>query len=178
MEGKISIYGGKEILLKVIIHAIPIFAMEVFKIPKQLCKAINDAMARFWWGDTDEKRRMHWFAWWKMCIPKKLGGMCFCDLHTFNMAILAKQSWRLLSNLESLCARVLKAKYFHNTSLLNAGPKQGSSYTWQSIVAGYRHLKRDIFGELVRGRMLIYGRIIGFFRVRREGCVRGGDTLC
>jgi hypothetical protein len=47
MEGKISIYGGKEILLKVIIHAIPIFAMEVFKIPKQLCKAINDAMARF-----------------------------------------------------------------------------------------------------------------------------------
>jgi hypothetical protein len=36
--------------------------MGVFKILKQLCKSIDDAMARFWWGDTDEKRRMHWFA--------------------------------------------------------------------------------------------------------------------
>jgi hypothetical protein len=54
--------GGKEILLKAIIQAIPVFAMGVFKIPKQLCKDINDAMARLWWGDTNEKRRMHWFS--------------------------------------------------------------------------------------------------------------------
>jgi hypothetical protein len=65
--------------------------MGVFKIPKLLCKEINDAMDRFWWGDSDEQRRMHWFAWWRMCIPKKkLGGMGLCDLHTFNMAMIAK----------------------------------------------------------------------------------------
>jgi hypothetical protein len=170
--------GGKEILLKAIIQAIPVFAMGVFKIPKQLCKMINDAMARFWWGDTEERNRMHWFAWWKMCIPKNLGGMGFRDLHTFNMAMLAKQSWRLLSNPESLCARVLKAKYYPHSNLLNAGPKQGSSYTWQSILAGLRTFKKVIFGELVRGRMLIYGRITGFLRVLTEGCARGGEILC
>jgi hypothetical protein len=60
--------GGKEILLKAIIQAIWIFAMGVFKIPK-----LNDAMDRFWWGDSDEQRRMHWFAWWNICISKKLG---------------------------------------------------------------------------------------------------------
>jgi hypothetical protein len=73
---------------------------------------------------------------------KKLGGMGFRDLHTFNMAMLAKQSWRLLSKTESLCARNLKAKYYPNTSLLNAGPKQGSSYTWQSILAGLKTFNR------------------------------------
>jgi hypothetical protein len=77
-----------------------------------------------------------------MCTPKKLGGMGFHDLRTFNMAMLAKKSWRLLSNPESLCARVLKAKYFSNTSLLNAGSKQGSSYTWQSILAGLHTFKK------------------------------------
>jgi hypothetical protein len=36
--------------------------MGVFKIPKQLFKEINDAMVEFWWGDTEEKKRMHWLA--------------------------------------------------------------------------------------------------------------------
>jgi hypothetical protein len=130
MEREVFIYGGgKEILIKAIIQAIPVFAMAVFKIPKQLCKEMNDAMASFWWGDTDDQRRMHWFAWWRMCIPKRKGGMGFRDLHTFNMAMLAKQSWRLISKPDSICAKVLKAKYYPNCSLLHAGPKKGSSYT-------------------------------------------------
>jgi hypothetical protein len=39
--------GGKEIYLKEIIQAIPVFAMAVFNIPKKLCKDINDAMVSF-----------------------------------------------------------------------------------------------------------------------------------
>jgi hypothetical protein len=42
--------GGKEILLKAIIQSIPVFAMGVFKLPKSLCKEMNDAMSAFWWG--------------------------------------------------------------------------------------------------------------------------------
>jgi hypothetical protein len=67
-------------------------------------------MAEFWWGDTDEKRKMQWFAWWMMCIQKMIGAMGFHDLRSFNLAMLAKQSWMLIANPESLCARVLKAK--------------------------------------------------------------------
>ena len=62
-------------------------------------------------------------AWWRICIPKKDGGMGFRDLHSFNLAMLAQQSWRLISTPDSLCARVLKAKYYPNCNLLKAGPK-------------------------------------------------------
>jgi hypothetical protein len=55
--------GGNEILLKALIQSIPVFAMVVFKIPKRLCKEINDAMSGFWWGDTEDQKRMHWFSW-------------------------------------------------------------------------------------------------------------------
>ena len=82
--------GGKEILLKAIIQALPVYAMAVFKIPKLRCKQMTDAMAAFWWGDTDIQKRMHRKAWWKMCVPKKMGGMGFRDLHAFNLAMLAK----------------------------------------------------------------------------------------
>jgi hypothetical protein len=78
---------------------------------------------------------MHWFAWWKMCVLKKKGGMGFRDLQRFNLAMLAKQCWRLLCEPESLCAQVLRAKYFRSEDLLNAELK-GSSYTWQSIWTG------------------------------------------
>jgi hypothetical protein len=97
---------------------------------------MTDAMASFWWGDTEEKKRMHWMAWWKLCVPKKKGGMGFRDLHAFNLAMLAKQSRRLVTKPNSLCAQVLKAKYYPNCDILKAGPKKGASFTWQSIIAG------------------------------------------
>jgi hypothetical protein len=102
----------------------------VFKIPKNICKGISDAISQFWWGDEEEQRHMHWKAWWKMCIPNKRGGMGFRDLHSFNMAMLAKQVWRLLSEPESFCARFVRAKYYPDGKLLEEKMKSGSSYTW------------------------------------------------
>ena len=68
--------------------------------------------------------------------------MGFRDLHSFNLAMLAKQCWRLLQNPDSLCARVLSAKYYPNGDILKAGPEKGSSFAWQSIVAGIQTFKR------------------------------------
>lgn len=134
--------GGKEMLLKAIAQAIPSYAMSVFKIPKQICKGITDGMSQYWWGDDADQRRMHWLAWWKMCIPEKFGGMGFRDIHCFNLALLAKQAWRLIENPDSLYATVLRARYFPSGDLLNAELKKGSSFTWQSIWAGISTLKR------------------------------------
>jgi hypothetical protein len=143
--------GGKEILIKAVVQAIPSYAMSVFNLPKGICKAITDEIASFWWGDDDSKNRMHWFAWWKMCIPKKVGGMGFRDLHNFNIAMLAKQCWRLIQNPESLVARVLSAKCYPDGNILNAGPKSGSSYTWQSIVAELQTFRRGYIWRIGTG---------------------------
>ena len=64
-----------------------------------------------------------------MCIPKKEGGMGFRDIHGFNLALLAKQAWRLIDNSDSLCALLLKAKYFPDEDLMNATLKNKASYT-------------------------------------------------
>ena len=52
---------------------------------------------------------------------------------------------------ESLCARVLGAKYFPDGDILSAGPKKGSSFTWQSIVAGIQTFKRGCIWRVGSG---------------------------
>jgi hypothetical protein len=141
---KLLSMGGKEILLKAIAQSISVYAMSVFNLPKQICKEINNAIARFWWEGTENNRKIHWMAWWKMSVPKQDGGMEFRDLHSFNQAMLAKQCWRLLSDPDSLCAQVLRAKYYPDGDLLNAVLKKGSSFTWQSIMSGLRTFKHGV----------------------------------
>lgn len=54
--------GGKEILLKAVAQAIPVYAMSVFLIPKGACKAMIDAISKFGWGDDENRNKMHWYA--------------------------------------------------------------------------------------------------------------------
>ncbi|GJN35059.1 hypothetical protein PR202_gb23789 [Eleusine coracana subsp. coracana] len=126
---KLLSMGGKEVLIKSIAQSMPVYAMMVFNIPKKICKGITNAISQFWWGDEEDQRKMHWQAWWKLCIPKNKGGMGFRDLHSFNLAMLAKQVWRLLCEPDSLCASVLRARYYPDGRLLEAKLKGGSSFT-------------------------------------------------
>jgi hypothetical protein len=76
--------------------------------------------------------------------PKEEVGLGFRDIHTFNMAMLAKQGWRLIHHPNSLCAQVLRAKYFPQGDVMRAEPKANMSYTWHSVLKGIEVLKAGI----------------------------------
>lgn len=70
--------------------------------------------------------------------------MGFKDFSLFNQAMLGKQGWRLISRPGSLCARVLKGKYFPSSDFLSATKKRRSSTTWKSILHGRSVLERGL----------------------------------
>ena len=98
--------SGREILLKTIIQAIPTFSMSCFKLTKKIYKTLTSMMAKYWWGSSLDKGSMHWLSWEKLSAPKVQGGTGFRNFEAFNLAMLGKHGWRLLTNPESLCARI------------------------------------------------------------------------
>lgn len=103
--------AGKEIMIKAVAQAIPTFAMGCFDITKDMCDQISSMIGRYWWSNQDKENKMHWIRWEKLTEPKSAGGLGFRDIHTFNLAMLSKQGWRLIDSPDSLCSRVLRAKY-------------------------------------------------------------------
>ncbi|XP_031131836.1 uncharacterized protein LOC116033219 [Ipomoea triloba] len=109
--------------------------MGVFLLPVGLCKEIEKVMNSFWWkGGKRENKGIHWKSWDKLCHPKKWGGMGFRSLRDFNLAMLSKQSWRLINNQTSLAAQIFRARYYPNSSFLEAKLGTNSSFIWSSLV--------------------------------------------
>lgn len=84
-------------------------------------------------------------------MPKYMGGLGFRDIELFNLAMLARQGWRLLQNPESLSARVLKAVYFPEVDLLRAELGSRPSQIWRGIIAGLDILEQGLIKRVGDG---------------------------
>uniref|UniRef100_A0A453KYM4 Reverse transcriptase domain-containing protein n=2 Tax=Aegilops tauschii subsp. strangulata TaxID=200361 RepID=A0A453KYM4_AEGTS len=143
--------AGKEILIKAVAQAIPVYAMACFDLTKYLCDDISSMIGKFWWSQMDKENKIHWVGWDKLTKPKKDGGLGFRDLYSFNLAMLARQAWRMLQSPASLCAQVFVAKYYPNQNLLQARPRDGISYSWRSILKGVQVLQSGIIWRVGDG---------------------------
>jgi hypothetical protein len=88
-------------------------------------------------------------------------------MHLFNMAMLAKQGWRFLQDPESLCGKVLRAKYFPSGNILEAVVAPGISYTWRNILKGLALLKEGLIWRVGDGTNI---------KVWRDPWLPVGDT--
>lgn len=112
-------------------------------------------MNKFWWSSRGNGGGIRWMAWERMCGPKTLDGFGFKSLHNFNVALLAKQDWRLLTKPDSLVARIYKARYFPKSDFLEANIGANPSFCWRSILAGQEVLRKGCFKRIGNGRSTI-----------------------
>lgn len=140
--------AAKEILIKSVAQALPTYIMSVFKLSMGLFDGLTSIIRGFWWGADNGKRKTSWLAWSDLIQKKCRGGMGFKDLRLFNQAMLARQAWRLIEHPDSLCARILKAKYFPRGNLVDTAFCSNPSQTWQAIMHGLELLKKGIIWRI------------------------------
>ncbi|KAL4310628.1 hypothetical protein GQ457_01G034890 [Hibiscus cannabinus] len=125
--------GGKEVLIKSVLQAVPVYAMHCFLLPITLCRAMEQIMAKFWWRNNGSNKGIHWTTWTQLTRSKNEGGVGFRNLSQFNVALLAKQCWRLVTQPNCLMAKILKARYYPQTDFLNSSLGSSPSYVWRSL---------------------------------------------
>ncbi|XP_074373777.1 putative mitochondrial protein AtMg00310 [Apium graveolens] len=109
-------------------------------------------MNAYWWGGGGDHRGIKWMRWEKMCEAKGVGGMGFRKLREFNVAMLAKQSWRLVNSANKLVTTLMKARYYPHTSFLEAELGANPSYMWRSIIASQGAVKQGCRRKIGDGK--------------------------
>ncbi|XP_071916173.1 uncharacterized protein [Coffea arabica] len=150
-KGKLLSNAGKEVLLKSVATALPSYAMSVFRLSKSLCKELSGLMARFWWGNDQGEKRMHWKKWTDLAERKVNDGLGFRDLLSFNEALLAKQVWRILTCPNLLVSKVMKSRYFPNSNIFESKVKARASWIWQSLHSSLEMLDSGMWKQVGDG---------------------------
>jgi hypothetical protein len=75
-------------------------------------------------------------------------GIGFRDIKLFNLALLAKQAWRLMQEPNSLSTRILKSVYFPNGDFLEAELGTSPFKIWRSIIDGREELAQGIIKQI------------------------------
>lgn len=59
-------------------------------------------------------------GWEKMSKHKSTGGLGFRNFRDFNLSLLGKQGWRLLTKPDNLSTKLYKARYFPEGNFIDS----------------------------------------------------------
>lgn len=71
-------------MLKSVGLVLSVYAMSCFKFFKEVCEKLTSVMIEFWWSSGNNRKKIAWVVWKKLCTDKDLGGLGFKDIEMFN----------------------------------------------------------------------------------------------
>nr|GEW53023.1 RNA-directed DNA polymerase, eukaryota, reverse transcriptase zinc-binding domain protein [Tanacetum cinerariifolium] len=133
--------GGRLTLIKFVLGSLGIYYFSIFKVLEVVLKMLEKKRATFFWGGTHDIRKLAWVKWPNVLASHDKGGLGIGSLKSFNLDLIQKWCWRMISNTNVLWVKVIKALHSQEGGFgLNALSSNG---LWMSNLE-YRH------GELVK----------------------------
>lgn len=82
------------VLIKLVLESLLIYAIGTVILPLKVLKKLAGIMRNFFWGATDERKRMVMWLTKKVTIPKGMGGLGLRSLKEINQALVLKNVWK------------------------------------------------------------------------------------
>lgn len=132
-KAKLLSPSGKTTLIKSVVMGILNYYIQCLIIPKSVCNILDKHFCDFFWGLTNDSRKLILIKWNIVCLPKNNGGLGVYKTHHRKFALCSKLAWRMLSNPSSIWAKIC----LHQNSLSNAN----TSNVGRAINAGLSLLR-------------------------------------
>ncbi|CAL2271836.1 unnamed protein product [Prunus armeniaca] len=97
-KSHMSSMAGRITLLQSVTTTIPIYTMQIAKLPMSVYDKLDQLNINFLWGHTNNTSKIHLINWKQVCKPKVAGGLGIKRSAWMNQALLAKTGWRLLQH--------------------------------------------------------------------------------
>ncbi|GKE02037.1 RNA-directed DNA polymerase, eukaryota, reverse transcriptase zinc-binding domain protein [Tanacetum coccineum] len=142
--------GGRLTLIKSVLGSLGIYYLSIFRAPESVLQDLERIRAKFFWGGNKDENKMAWVKWPIILNSFDKGGLNIGSLKAFNLALLQKWRWRLLSSPNALWVQVIKA--YHGQE--GGFDTNGCSFKgiWANIVgtSNFLHSKGIILSNTFR----------------------------
>nr|GEW94428.1 RNA-directed DNA polymerase, eukaryota [Tanacetum cinerariifolium] len=91
---KTLLIGGRLMLFKSVLGAMPIYYMSMFKVPKLVLKKIESIRSHFFKGLDLKDQKISLLKWENVLASKEKGGRGVSSLYALNRALIFKWIWR------------------------------------------------------------------------------------
>ncbi|GJW47301.1 hypothetical protein Tco_0078947 [Tanacetum coccineum] len=130
--------GGCLTLIKYVLGSLGNYYLSIFKVPKMVVKSLESLRASFFWGSSEDFKKLAWVKWSNILASLDKGGLSVGSLKAFNMSFLMKWKWRLFHNLNVLWVHVVKTIHGDEAGIDIRGCH--TNEVWASIVGIIFHL--------------------------------------
>lgn len=140
-------FAGRLQLIKSVVSSIQVYWASVFLLPKFVAYEIEKLMRAFLWSQGDSLRGKAKMKWIDVCRLKEQGGLGIKSIHLWNVALMTKHIWNIVSNKDSLWVKWVKSyrlvdrrsveRNFWDIPILN-----DVSWSWKKILM-YRDVIRN-----------------------------------
>ncbi|RHN70051.1 putative reverse transcriptase zinc-binding domain-containing protein [Medicago truncatula] len=144
-RSKFLSFGGRLVLLKSVLSSLPVYAFSFFRAPSGIISTLESLFINFFWGGSEDQRKISWVSWNNICASKINGGLGVRRMREFNVSLLGKWCWRLLVDKGSMWYRVLVARYGEEDGRLVVEGRSVSSW-WKEVAS-----IRDGLGDVGEG---------------------------
>nr|XP_004252203.1 uncharacterized protein LOC101264798 [Solanum lycopersicum] len=136
-------YGGKAVLSKHVLQALPIHLLSAVTPPNTLIKQIQMLIADFFCGWKNNKKKYHWSSWKNLSYPYEEGGIGMRNLQDVCKSFQFKQWW-IFINKQTLWGDFLKDKYCQRSNPVSEKWDTGESLNWKHMLATRQQMEQHI----------------------------------
>ncbi|XP_057744587.1 uncharacterized protein LOC130962384 [Arachis stenosperma] len=112
-------------------------------LPSSTCDMIDRKCRNFFWGDTEQSKKIHLLNWKKVYEPKNSGGLGIRHASQMNKAFMMKAGWGLVEKKDALWVRILRSKYGSGNNVIpRVERKRSNSNLWKGICQLWPEVQR------------------------------------